>query len=200
MRFDTPAGSNPIDRQKVLGQPIERIEGQLKTTGRATYAYEQHAAAPNAAYGFIVGAGVAKGVIEAMHIEEASVRPGVLAVITYANSGSFGPASFIRTTPLAGPEVSHYHQAVAFVVAESQEAARAALDLIRHAMPRATSMSSIGGRTDVTTSPSNSTAPGLHRPTCSDRLRAGSTTSTPLSPRRRSNSTKPTPPRPRAIR
>lgn len=124
MRFDTPAGSNPVDRQKVLGQPVERIEGHLKTTGRATYAYEQHVAAPNAAYGFIVGAGVAKGVIEAMHIEEASACPGVLAVITYANSGSFGPASFIRTTPLAGPEVSHYHQAVAFVVAESFEQAR----------------------------------------------------------------------------
>ena len=40
MKFDTPAGINPIDRLRVVGQPTDRIEGPLKTTGTARYSYE----------------------------------------------------------------------------------------------------------------------------------------------------------------
>ena len=60
MKFDTPAGTNPIDQLKVVGRPTDRIDGPYKTTGTATYAYEQHKAAPNAAVGYIVGASIAK--------------------------------------------------------------------------------------------------------------------------------------------
>ncbi len=59
MRFDTPAGTNPIDQLKVVGRATNRIEGPLKVTGRARYAYEWHEAAPDQAYGFIVGATIA---------------------------------------------------------------------------------------------------------------------------------------------
>ena len=48
MKFTTPATSNPIDQLKVVGRPTDRIDGPLKTTGTAPYAYEQHAAAPHA--------------------------------------------------------------------------------------------------------------------------------------------------------
>lgn len=44
MQFDHPAGTNPIDQGKVVGRALPRIDGALKTTGAATYAYEQHAA------------------------------------------------------------------------------------------------------------------------------------------------------------
>ena len=40
MKFDTPAGHNPIDRLTVVGQPLDRFEAPLKTTGTATYAYD----------------------------------------------------------------------------------------------------------------------------------------------------------------
>ena len=60
MKFDTPAGTNPIDQLKVVGRPTDRIEGPLKVAGLARYAYEWHEAAPNAAYGYVVGATVAK--------------------------------------------------------------------------------------------------------------------------------------------
>ena len=30
MQFDTPATTNPIDRLKVVGQPVPRIDGPLK--------------------------------------------------------------------------------------------------------------------------------------------------------------------------
>ena len=42
MKFDTPAGTNPIDQLKVVGKPLDRIDGPLKTTGTAPYAYEHH--------------------------------------------------------------------------------------------------------------------------------------------------------------
>ena len=46
MKFDKPATTNPIDRGKVIGKPTDRIDGPLKTTGTAPYAYERHDVAP----------------------------------------------------------------------------------------------------------------------------------------------------------
>ena len=126
MKFDTPAGTNPIDRQTVIGKPHPRIEGPLKTTGTAVYSYENHAVAPNAAYGYIVGAGIAKGRIALIDTAAAKAAPGVLAVITADNAGPVKASGFYVAKPLAGPEIDHYHQAVALVVAETFEQARAA--------------------------------------------------------------------------
>ena len=60
MKFDTPATRNPIDQLKVVGKPLDRIDGPRKTTGTAPYTYERHDAVPNQAYGYILGAGIAK--------------------------------------------------------------------------------------------------------------------------------------------
>jgi xanthine dehydrogenase YagR molybdenum-binding subunit len=38
MKFDAPAGTNPIDQLKVVGKPTDRIDGPRKTTGSAPYA------------------------------------------------------------------------------------------------------------------------------------------------------------------
>lgn len=131
MKFDTPAGTNPIDRRKVVGQPHARIEGPLKTTGRAVYSYEHKDAVPNPAYGYILGAAIAKGRIRAIHLDDARQAPGVLSVITSANAPTIQDGGFYVAHPLAGPEVQHYHQAVAVVVAETFEQARAAAAMIR---------------------------------------------------------------------
>ena len=131
MKFDTPAVRNPIDRLKVVGKATPRIDGPLKTTGQAPYAYEQHAAAPGAVYGYIVGAAIAKGRIEAIDHIAASAAPGVLGVITAQNAGKLDVGAFYVARALAGPEVDHYHQAVAMVVAQTFEQARAAAGLVR---------------------------------------------------------------------
>ena len=55
MKFDTPATTNPIDQLKVVGKPAYRIDGVVKTTGTAPYAYERQDVAPNPAYGYVVG-------------------------------------------------------------------------------------------------------------------------------------------------
>jgi xanthine dehydrogenase YagR molybdenum-binding subunit len=131
MKFTTPATNNPIDRMKVIGRSTDRIDGPLKTTGTAPYAYEQHKAAPNAAVGYVVGASIATGRIAAIDTRAAKAAPGVLAVVTYENAGKIAKGDYNTARLLAGPEVQHYHQAVAVVVAETFEQARAAAALLK---------------------------------------------------------------------
>ena len=131
MKFDTPATTNPIDQLKVIGKPFDRIDGPLKTTGTAPYAYERHDVAPNAAYGYIVGAAISKGRITAIDQARAKAAPGVLAIVTADNAGKLGKGEFNTAKLLGGPNVDHYHQAIALVVAETFEQARSAAQLLK---------------------------------------------------------------------
>ncbi len=131
MKFDTPATTNPIDQMKVVGKAVDRIDGPLKTTGTAPYAYERHDVVANQAYGFIIGSAIPKGRIVSMNLKAAKAAPGVLAIVTAENAGKLGKGPRNAAALLAGPEIQHYHQAIAMVVAESFEQARAAANLIR---------------------------------------------------------------------
>jgi len=131
MKFDTPAAQNPIDQLKVVGRATDRIDGKFKTTGTARYAYEWHEVAPDAAYGYIIGAGIAKGRIRAMDLGAARAAPGVITIVTYENAGDLGKSQSNIARLLGGPDIEHYEQAVALVVAETFETARAAARLIR---------------------------------------------------------------------
>ena len=121
MKFDKPAGENPIDQLKVVGRPHDRIDGPLKvvgrphdridgplkTTGTARYAYEWYEEAPNAAYGYIVGSAIAKGCLTALDTDAAQKAPGVLAVITASNAGALGKGDKNTARLLAGPTIEH---------------------------------------------------------------------------------------------
>jgi len=131
MRFDTPATTNPIDQLKVVGNPVDRIDGPFKTTGTAPYAYEQHDVVPNQAYGYVVGSAIAKGRIASIDLAAAMRAPGVLAIVTAENAGALGKGKRNTAKLLGGPDIEHYHQAIALVVAESFEQARAAAQMVR---------------------------------------------------------------------
>lgn len=131
MKFDKPAGINPIDRLKVVGKPLDRIEGPLKTTGTAKYAYEYNEPNKGHAYGYVVGAAIGKGHIDSINQYAAKRAPGVLAIVTYENAGPIQKGKFYADRLLAGPEIDHYHQAVAIVVAETFEQARSAAALLK---------------------------------------------------------------------
>ena len=131
MKFDTPAGPNPIDRMAVVGRPHDRIEGPLKTTGTAPYAYEHHREVENPAYGYILGSAIGKGRIRSMDLSAAKSAPGVIAIVTAREAGKLGKGKYNTAKLLGGPEIDHYHQAIAVVVAETFEQARAATALIR---------------------------------------------------------------------
>jgi xanthine dehydrogenase YagR molybdenum-binding subunit len=138
MKFDQPASTNPIDEGRTIGRPTPRIDGRFKTTGTAPYAYERHDVAPNAAYGHVVTSGIAKGRLDAIDVAAARAAPGVLAVVTWQNAGKLGQAKTHHSRMLAGPEIQHYHQAIALVVAETFEQARAAARLVRVEVARET--------------------------------------------------------------
>lgn len=131
MKFDKPAGQNPIDQLKVIGKPTDRVEGPLKTTGTAKYAYEYKDQVTNPAYGYILGAAIARGTITRIDQTAAKAAPGVLSIVTAANAGPLQAGKFYVSRFLAGPQVDHYHQAVAIVVAETFEQARLAAALLK---------------------------------------------------------------------
>lgn len=131
MKFDAPATPNPIDQMRVIGQPVDRVEGPLKTAGQARYAYEAQDTAPGAVYGHILGAGIAKGRIIALDVAAARAMPGVLAILTGASIGPLGKRTALVAPVLAGPNVSYFGQPMALVVAETLEQAVAATHAIR---------------------------------------------------------------------
>ncbi|ANV99284.1 aldehyde oxidoreductase molybdenum-binding subunit PaoC [Bradyrhizobium icense] len=131
MRFETPATTNPIDQLKVIGKPADRIDGPLKTAGTARYAYEHHEGVSNPAYGYVIGSAIAKGRIAGIDLTAAKSAPGVRAIVTADNAGKLGKGDRNTAKLLGGPDIEHYHQAIALVVADTFEQARAAAELVR---------------------------------------------------------------------
>jgi xanthine dehydrogenase YagR molybdenum-binding subunit len=120
----------------IIGQPIDRVDGPLKVTGQATYAYEQWEAG-QPLYGFVVGATIGRGRITRIDTSRAERSPDVRMVMTYQNAPAQGTPdlslwSYARARPaLSGPEVHHYGEPVALVVAATFEQARAAANLVK---------------------------------------------------------------------
>lgn len=137
MEFTAPAGSNLFDNAKIVGKSTPRIDGPRKVAGTAPYAAERHDVAANQAYGWIVGSAIAKGRIRSMDLEDARRAPGVLAIVAATEHKPVGTSPFNIARLFGGREISHYHQAIAVVVAESFEQARAAAGLIRTQYDRA---------------------------------------------------------------
>ncbi|WP_420136510.1 aldehyde oxidoreductase molybdenum-binding subunit PaoC [Sphingomonas sp.] len=129
--FDRPAGPNPIDQQKVVGVGHDRVDGPRKVSGRAPYAYEYHDEVPDAAYGYIVTSGIAKGRIASIDTQDAEAAPGVLLVVTHLNAPEQGPKKGDFAPQLVSDEISYYHQPVALIVAETFEQARDAAHRVR---------------------------------------------------------------------
>jgi len=130
MKFEAPAPSTIFANPKIIGKSTKRIDGPQKTTGTAPYAYERHDVAPGQAYGYIVGSAIAKGKITAMDLAAARAAPGVLAIVAATETDPVGTSDFNAAPLFGGRDIAHYHQAIACVVAETFEQARAAAALI----------------------------------------------------------------------
>ena len=133
MEMDAPIGSNALDvgAQGVVGKPLDRVDGRLKVTGGARYAYEVEQG-PKTAYGVLVEASIGKGRIKSIDTGSAERAPGVILVLTYRNAPEQGTGNHHAAHPvLTSPEVLYYGLPVAFVVAETFEEATAAAYLVR---------------------------------------------------------------------
>ncbi|WLR95453.1 xanthine dehydrogenase family protein molybdopterin-binding subunit [Shinella zoogloeoides] len=128
-----------LNQSRTVGLPVSRIDGPLKVTGRARYAAEHFG--PGMLYGHVVPATIATGRIRAIHTAAAEHFPGVVKIYTHENR----PKAAYRDSkwkdavalpghpfrPLENDRVLFDGQPVAFVVAESPEAARDAAGLVQ---------------------------------------------------------------------
>ena len=125
------------DSPDLLGQPLDRVDGKVKVTGRAPYAYEHNV--PNVAPGVLVTSSIAKGRIRSIDTSAAEKVPGVLLVMTHQNSPKLPTLSNQPSAPPAGRIVQTFQddlvryagQPIALVVAESLEPAEEAAFLIK---------------------------------------------------------------------
>ena len=120
-----------------VGNPIDRIEGHLKVTGKAKYASEFPV--ENMVYAQGVNSTIAKGKITSIDTTAAENLEGVLAVITYKNAEKLKNytkemTDFSLTTiapVFQDRQVYYYGQYIACVVAETFEQAQYACRLVK---------------------------------------------------------------------
>ncbi len=131
INVNLPIGQTPLDKPNgLVGQPIDRIDGPLKVTGHATYAYEyREGGVP--AYGFLVEAGIATGRLTALDTAAAEKAPGVILVLTHKNAPKQAPKTDNSLPQLASDKILHYGQPIALVVVETFEQASAAAYMIK---------------------------------------------------------------------
>lgn len=111
-----------------LGTPRVRTEAHDKVTGAARYAYERPQ--DGMAYGWIVGATIARGIVIAVDASPALAAPGVVAVVTHENAPELQPDVDPELEALQHTGVQFRGQPVAIVVAETLEEAREAARLV----------------------------------------------------------------------
>ena len=122
---------------EIIGQPLDRIDGRLKVTGRAPYAYEHKV--PNAAYGVLVTSTIAKGRIVSIDTGAAERSQGVLLVMTHANAPKLASLTAQPKAPPVGRVVQalqddvvrYAGQPVAVIVADTLENAKEAARLLQ---------------------------------------------------------------------
>jgi xanthine dehydrogenase YagR molybdenum-binding subunit len=124
-----------VTGNKLLGDPVDRVDGPDKVTGAAPYPSD--VTYPGLVHAALVQSTIAAGTIRKIDAGAAEAAPGVLAVITHENAPALaeGPV-----TPVLGPtprfslkdnRIMHHGQHVAIVVAETREQATAAARLVR---------------------------------------------------------------------
>jgi len=122
----------------VIGQPLARIDGRLKVTGRATYAAEF--SRPKLAYGALIQSAIANGRVAKVDISAAKSAPGVIGLLTRENAPHFRPypddlsragAPGESRVPLQDDNIYFAGQHLGVVVAETFEQATYAASLVQ---------------------------------------------------------------------
>ncbi|WP_417691670.1 xanthine dehydrogenase family protein molybdopterin-binding subunit [Roseibium sp.] len=123
---------------KIIGTPLDRVDGPAKVTGQATYTADYRPTGKTAE-GFIVEAAAAPGKIRKIDTQAAEASDGVIAVLTHHNAPKQNPygtpedaGRFTQShAMLESDHVRHVGDPVALVIAETLEQARHAAKLVR---------------------------------------------------------------------
>ncbi len=125
---------------KVIGQPVNRVDGPRKVTGTARYAAEFDL--PDMVHGAMVLSSIPSGTIASIDAETARRAPGVYAVISHENAPRLpykpqaqkpqvDAQSGEQLHVFQDPKIYFNGQPIAVVVAETLEQALHAADLVR---------------------------------------------------------------------
>jgi xanthine dehydrogenase YagR molybdenum-binding subunit len=115
--------------QRAIGAPINRLDGPVKVTGAATYAFEYQVKQP--AYLYPLQATIAAGRITGIHTDTAMAEPGVLAILTHENAPKLVLGALPELMILQSDEVVYRGQIIGGVIAETLEIARYAAGLVQ---------------------------------------------------------------------
>jgi xanthine dehydrogenase YagR molybdenum-binding subunit len=128
----------PITESKVIGVSTPRIDGPLKTTGKAMYSSDHNF--PGLVYAWPVTATISSGTVTDVDTAAARRMPGVLAIYTHGDIGAlyrtppaagFSMIQDERRPPLEDTEVRYYGQYVGVAAAQTMEQARAAAEAVK---------------------------------------------------------------------
>jgi xanthine dehydrogenase YagR molybdenum-binding subunit len=125
---------------RVVGAPLDRIDGRQKVTGAARYAAEFQV--PDVAHVVMITSTIAKGRVRHMDTAAAERTPGVLAVLTPFNAPRLAESTGVNSSSPGQPpsrvptllqdDRVHYNgQPIGLVVADTFEHATAAAHLVR---------------------------------------------------------------------
>src|SRR5437763_14877034 len=118
-------------QRPTVGKPVDRADGRLKVTGKATYAAEYDA--PGLLHAVLVQSTVPKGRVAEIDAAAAEKLPGVVAVLTHKNAPKLkpvpaGPGGASQSPgtefQLQDDRVRFFGQNVALVVADTFERAQ----------------------------------------------------------------------------
>lgn len=131
--------SAPVTSPRILGKPVDRVDGRLKVTGAAKYAVEFNP--DKVAHAYAVMSTISKGKIKSIDTSDAEKAPGVLAVLTHLNALKMAEPKPDREhqggirdedrIPLSDDVISYGGQYVALAVADTFERAKYAASLVR---------------------------------------------------------------------
>lgn len=120
------------------GDSVSRVDGRVKVTGQARYAAEH--VTDDMLFGVVVSSTIAKGSINALHLEDALAVPGVVDILSHENRPKVRKLDIFykdMTAPGGSPfkpfhsaGILYSGQPVALVLAETFEAARYAASLV----------------------------------------------------------------------
>jgi xanthine dehydrogenase YagR molybdenum-binding subunit len=111
-----------------IGQPMTRRDGELKVTGRARYAADNHP--PGMLYAVMAVSSIARGRVSFLDVPAAKAHAGVVEVMTPANKPRLAQDPDEKTNPfmfrldlLQNDTVRYANQPIAVVIARTLEAA-----------------------------------------------------------------------------
>jgi len=124
---------------RAVGRPVPRIDGPAKVKGQAQFAAE--VPVEGLTYATIVSSTIARGRLTSIDVSTAKTAPGVVYVMTHENAPKLEPPVVVMMQPRAAgasdlpimqDESIHWNgEAVAVVLAETQEQADYAASLVR---------------------------------------------------------------------